>query len=98
MKAVVIGAGRGNRMGPKTAEVPKALVSVMGRPILDFILEALEAGGFGRKDIVFIAGHGESAVRARYPDLTFVTNADWANNNILVSLLTARQHLREGFL
>jgi choline kinase len=98
MKAVVIGAGRGNRMGPKTAEVPKALVSVMGRPILDFVLEALAAGGFGRKDVVFIGGHGESTVRARYPDLTFVTNADWENNNILLSLLTARTYLGEGFV
>jgi L-glutamine-phosphate cytidylyltransferase len=98
MKAVIIGAGRGSRLGPETNEIPKTLVGVMGRPILDWVLEALEAGGFRRKDVVFIAGYAEDVVRARYPELTFVTNAGWADNNILLSLLTARDHLRGGFL
>jgi choline kinase len=98
MKAVIIGAGRGSRLGPETNEVPKTLVPVMGRPILDWVLEALAAGGFERKDIVFIGGYAEDVVRARYGDLTFVTNAGWAENNILLSLLTAREHLRGGFL
>src|ERR1044071_7300678 len=98
MKAVIIGAGRGSRLGHETAEIPKTLVSVMGRPMLDWVLEALVEGGFSRKDVVFIGGYAEDAVRARYPDLTFVTNAGWADNNILLSLLTAREHLRGGFL
>jgi choline kinase len=98
MKAVIIGAGRGSRLGPKTAEVPKALVPVMGRPILDWVLEALEDAGVRRRDVVFIGGYAENAVRARYGDLTFVTNRGWAENNILLSLLSARDHLRDGFL
>lgn len=98
MKAVIIGAGRGSRLGPETKEIPKALVRVMGRPILDWVLEALEAGGFGRKDVVFIGGYAENVVRERYPDLQFVTNAGWADNNILLSLLTARDHLHAGFV
>jgi choline kinase len=98
MKAVIIGAGRGSRLGPETIEIPKALVPVMGRPILDWVLEALATGGFERRDIVFIGGYAEHVVRARYPDLTFVTNAGWAENNILLSLLTARDHLRGGFV
>jgi L-glutamine-phosphate cytidylyltransferase len=98
MKAVIIGAGRGSRLGPETKEIPKTLVSVMGKPMLDWVLEALAAGGFARKDIVFIGGYAESVVRARYGDLTFVTNAGWAENNILLSLLTARKYLQGGFL
>src|SRR5512144_1657516 len=98
MKAVIIGAGRGSRLGPETSEIPKTLVPVMGRPMLDWILDALAAGGLGRRDVVFIGGYMEGAVRVRYPDLTFVTNAGWAHNNILLSLLTAREHLMGGFL
>jgi choline kinase len=98
MKAIIIGAGRGSRLGPKTDLVPKTLVPVMGRTMLDFILEALEEAGVARKDVVFISGYAEEAVRARHPDLTFVRNADWEKNNILLSLLTAREHLENGFL
>jgi choline kinase len=98
MKVIVIGAGRGSRLGPETDSIPKTLVPVMGRPMLDFILAALEEGGFPRKDVVFIAGYAEEAVRGRYPDLTYVRNSGWRDNNILLSLLTAREHLTEGFL
>lgn len=98
MKAIIIGAGRGSRLQSNTDEVPKTLVEVMGRPMLDFILEALEQSGFQRKDMVFISGYAEDVVRRRYPDLTFVRNTDWANNNILLSLLTAKGHMEEGFV
>jgi choline kinase len=98
MKAIIIGAGRGSRLGPRTAHIPKTLVEVMGRPMLDFILEALENGGIARKDVLYIAGYAEEAVRSRYPELTYVRNAGWADNNILLSLMTARAHLTGGFL
>lgn len=98
MRAIIIGAGRGSRLGHETREIPKTLVPVMGRPMLDWVLEALAAGGFQRKDVVFICGYAEHAVRERYPDLHYVRNADWPNNNILLSLLTARELLSDGFV
>lgn len=98
MKAVIIGAGRGSRLGPRTDAIPKTLVEVMGRPMLDWILEALAEGGIRQRDVVFICGYAEEAVRSRYPDFTYVRNAGWADNNILLSLMTAREHLRHGFV
>jgi choline kinase len=98
MRPIIIGAGRGIRLGPNTDEIPKTLVPVMGRPMLDWILDALGAAGFARKDVVFVCGYAEDVVRARYPEFTFVKNEDWANNNILLSLLCARQHLTDGFV
>jgi len=98
VRAIIIGAGRGSRLGHNTDQIPKTLVEVMGRPMLDWILEALSSAGFTRKDVVFVCGYAEDVVRARYPEFTFVRNADWANNNILLSLLCAREYLAEGFL
>src|SRR5690606_37878018 len=98
MKAIIIGAGRGSRLGPETDEVPKTLVPVMGRPMLDWILEALEEAGFSGRDIVFVSGYREEVVRERYPQLTFVRNERWEHNNILASLLCARAHLADGFV
>ena len=98
MKAVIIGAGRGSRLRHLTNEIPKTLVPVLGRPMLDGILEALEFGGFSRKDVVFICGYKKEVIQERYPDLTYVENKDWENNNILLSLLCAREHLTGGFV
>ncbi|MCC6551634.1 MAG: phosphocholine cytidylyltransferase family protein [Polyangiaceae bacterium] len=98
MKAIIIGAGRGSRLRHLTEEIPKTLVPVLGRPMLDGILEALAAGGFTRRDIVFICGYKAEVIRAAYPDLTYVENRDWERNNILLSLLCAREHLAGGFV
>jgi choline kinase len=98
MKAIIIGAGRGSRLEEKTDVVPKTLVQVMGRPMLDWILDALSEAGFERQETIFICGYAEDEVKSRYPDLTYIRNADWENNNILLSLLEARAHLTEGFL
>jgi L-glutamine-phosphate cytidylyltransferase len=98
MRPIVIGAGRGSRLGPETDEVPKALVPVMGRSMLDWILEALAAAGFAVRDVLFIGGYKIDVVRARYPALSYVENRDWERNNILGSLLCARAELGAGFV
>ncbi len=98
MRPIVIGAGRGSRLGGLTDEVPKTLVHVMGRPMLEWILDALGEAGFARRDVIFICGYKADVVRARYPEFTFVENADWERNNILLSLMCAREHMASGFV
>jgi choline kinase len=98
MRPVLIGAGRGSRLEHRTDELPKTLVPVMGRPMLEWILDALGEAGFTKKDIVFVCGYRADVLRARYPEFTYVENKDWENNNILESLLCARDYLGEGFV
>lgn len=98
MKPILIGAGRGRRLEHLTEAIPKTLVPVLGRPMLETILEAFEAGGFARTELVFICGYRAEVIQARYPEFRYVRNDDWENNNILLSLLCAREHLKEGFL
>jgi choline kinase len=98
VKAIIIGAGRGARLRHLTEEIPKTLVPILGRPMLDGILEALAAGGFERSDVVFVCGYKADVIKAAYPDLTYVENRDWPNNNILLSLLHAREHMQDGFV
>ncbi len=57
--AIVMAAGRGTRMGSR---LPKPLVPVAGRPILQWLLEALGAAGVRRISVV--VGHRADEVRA----------------------------------
>jgi choline kinase len=95
---VIIAAGRGSRLQNETDEIPKTLVEVMGRPMLEWILEAFASAGLSRKDVVFVCGYRADVIKARYPEFTYVTNHDWQNNNILLSLLMAREYLKDGFV
>jgi L-glutamine-phosphate cytidylyltransferase len=95
---VIIAAGRGSRLQSETDDLPKTLVEVMGRPMLEWVLDAFASAGLSRKDVVFICGYRADVIKARYPEFTYVTNHDWQNNNILLSLLMARDYLRGGFV
>ena len=83
MRAIIIGAGRGARLMPMTAEMHKCYADVQGRRILDWILAAFHANGID--DICFIGGYRIDKIRDDYPGFTFRHNDDWANNNILES-------------
>lgn len=46
MKAMILAAGRGERMGALTADRPKPLLSVAGMPLIEHHLRRLQAAGF----------------------------------------------------
>ena len=96
MKTIIIGAGRGIRLMPTTANTPKCFAEIKGRRILDWALAAFRANGLD--DIVFIGGYQIDKVREAYPEFTFCHNADWENNNILASLFHAEDQMDEGFV
>ncbi|MFV1996181.1 MAG: sugar phosphate nucleotidyltransferase [Verrucomicrobiales bacterium] len=96
MRAIIIGAGRGLRLMPTTADQPKCFAEVCERRILDWSLGALAENGI--EDICFIGGYRIDVVKEHYPDLTFRHNKDWKNNNIMESLMYAEDLMDEAFI
>jgi L-glutamine-phosphate cytidylyltransferase len=96
VRAIIIGAGRGSRLKAMTDHQPKCYATVGGRRILDWTLEAF--AGAGLADTVFIGGYQIDQIRKDYPGLTYCHNADWENNNILLSLFHAEAHMESGFV
>ena len=54
MKALILAAGEGTRMRPLTANIPKPLLPVAGKPFLRHIIETLES--LGIRDIYLLIG------------------------------------------
>ena len=96
MRIIIIGAGRGARLMPTTAEAPKCFAEVGGKRILDWCLDAFRAHGL--TDVCFIGGYRIESVRADYPEFTFRDNRDWETNNILASLFHAEDVMDEPFI
>jgi N-acetyl-alpha-D-muramate 1-phosphate uridylyltransferase len=55
MKAMILAAGRGERLRPLTETVPKALVEAGGKPLIGWHLERLAASGF--REVVVNVSH-----------------------------------------
>jgi MurNAc alpha-1-phosphate uridylyltransferase len=62
MKAMILAAGRGERMRPLTDHTPKPLLKVGGKPLIAWHLERLAAAGF--KDIVINHAHLGAQIEA----------------------------------
>jgi L-glutamine-phosphate cytidylyltransferase len=97
VRAIIIGAGRGARLKAMTDTQPKCYAAVGGRRILDWTLDAFDAAGL-REGKVFIGGYQIEQIRRDYPTLIFAHNADWQNNNILLSLFHAEPYMAGGFV
>lgn len=96
MQAIIIGAGRGARLMPTTADAPKCFAEVEGRRILDWATDAFQTAGI--EQICFIGGYQIEKVQRDYPQFTFRHNDNWPNNNILASLLYAEDLMDEAFI
>jgi mannose-1-phosphate guanylyltransferase/mannose-1-phosphate guanylyltransferase/phosphomannomutase len=66
MKAMVMAAGLGTRLRPLTYEVPKPMVPVVNRPIMEHILRLLPRNGFG--DVVANLHWFPDTIRDRFGD------------------------------
>ena len=72
MRVIIIGAGRGGRLMPTTADTPKCFAEVEGRRILDWSLEAFRSNGVNA--ICFIGGYCIEKVHHDYPEFDFRHN------------------------
>ena len=87
-RAIVLAAGRGERMRPLTDEMPKPMARVGERRIIDTLLSALVAAGY--PEIYVVRGYlGEKleALKEKYPMIRFIDNPHWHEANNISSLL-----------
>lgn len=98
-RAIVLAAGRGERMRPLTDEMPKPMVRVDGRRIIDTLLAALVAAGI--PEIYVVRGYlGEKfdALKEEYPTLHFIDNPHWHEANNISSLLAVGDLVENAFV
>src|SRR5437763_10431076 len=65
-KAVILAAGRGSRMRELTADVPKPMIDVRGKPVLQHIIEGLRDAGI--RHCLIVVGYRADAVQDFFGD------------------------------
>jgi choline kinase len=81
MQAIILAAGVGKRLKDLTDGLPKCLLKIGGRTILERQLEAL-AG----LDVVMVVGYKAEMIKKLYPKLKYVYNPDFESTNTIHSL------------
>ena len=85
IKALIVAAGRGSRLGAITTETPKPLVKVNGEPLLKRSIEILSS--FGVDDITVVVGYKAELIKNSLPkNIKYVTNPEYEYTNNLMSM------------
>lgn len=84
MKAVILAAGKGTRMKELTNEIPKPMLRVQGRPILEHIITGLKSAGVTQFFII-------TGWRAEVVEDYFGDGSNWA-----VDIQYGRQLVQDG--
>ncbi len=100
-QAVLLAAGTGSRLLPMTKDIPKCMVRIGGRAIVDTLLDALAE--LGIEEVVVVSGYKsqvlESYLRKRDEfSWVFIHNERYASTNNILSLQVAADAIRAPFL
>jgi len=102
VKAIILAAGQGVRLRPLTNQLPKCLIQIGGKPILQHQLEALDSAGI--HDCVIVVGFMERQVKSYFGskfsnvNIEYVLNEAFKETNNLYSLWLAKKHLRNKII
>ena len=94
MKAIILAAGMGTRLGKYTESLPKCMLNFNGKPIIEWQLETLRKEGI--KDITIIKGYMPEKINIE--GVKYYTNENYASTNMVETLLTAVEELNDEIL
>ena len=98
-RVILTAAGLGQRLVPVTYVVPKPLVKVGGRRLIDAIIDAARAAGV--EEIVVVRGYmGEKfdVLREKYPDIRLIDNPYYNEANNISSVFVAADLLENAYI
>jgi choline kinase len=102
MKAIILSAGQGKRLLPLTAAVPKCLLPIQGKTLIEWQIDELSKCGIHRITVVtgYRAEKVQDLLRRRYGTerIKSLYNQDYEKTDNIVSCWTARDEMTEDFI
>lgn len=98
MQAVILAAGVGKRLKPLTQTLPKGLITMGGKSLLEHSLDALEENGI--KETIIVVGYLKEAVKEKLSDeykgirITYVVNEEYGKTGSMYSFSKAKDAIR----
>ena len=95
-RAIIMAAGKGERMHPLTEKTPKPLIRVRGKRMIETVIEALHTNGI--YEIYVVVGYKKEQfepLKEEFPGVTLIENPYYDTCNNISSLYVAREHLKD---
>ena len=98
-RAIVLAAGKGTRLAPLTDYIPKPLIAVNGKRMIESIIEALVKNGI--LEIYVVVGYRKesfSFLNDKYPYIKLIENPFFETCNNISSIYVAREYLHNAMI
>jgi len=98
MKAIILAAGQGTRMGSETDDKPKCMITYKGKPLIDYTIKTLQACGI--EDIIIINGYKKEVLESHLSNksIRFITNKEYYKTNMVYTLFCAESEMNDDLL
>ena len=98
--AVILAAGVGSRLLPIADYMPKSLVKVAGKSIIEYQINGYLEAGLEEKDITIVVGYMADKIRnlifSKYPFVNIIENSNYRVTNNMYSLYLALKKIYES--
>ena len=94
MKAIILAAGKGTRLGHYTKDIPKGMLQFKGKSLIEHQVEIYHKCGID--DIIIITGY--KAEKIKIPNVRYFFNKDYETTNMVESLFCAEKEFNEDIV
>ena len=92
MNAIILAAGKGERLRPLTENKPKCLVKLFGKSLLEWQIETFKK--FGIDDITVVTGYKSNLINS--PEIMCLENKKYGSTNMVETLFCAEEKLKNS--
>jgi glucose-1-phosphate thymidylyltransferase len=99
MKAVILAAGEGKRLRPFTETMPKVMLPISNKPVLEYVFDAVKNSGID--EIIAVVGYKKEVIMEYFKDYEDVNITYVVQDKQLGTahaLLQAKKHIKGSFI
>ena len=94
INVIILAAGMGKRLGPLTKDIPKGMIKLFGKSLLEMQIDIFKKCGID--DISIVSGY--LAEKINFPSITYFKNENFSTTSGNESLYCAKQKLNDTII
>jgi len=91
MNSIILAAGEGKRLSPITKNIPKCMVKLFGKTLLQRQIDTMHSCGIS--DITVVTGYKAESIET--PGVHYINNPDYDKTNMVETLFCAKEKLSD---